>query len=331
MMNRYILGLMSKSIAVGLIIWLTLGTGLVVAQLSGGAAGNLTLSLQPALDSDGDIKATTITSAELLSISGAVVKTATITGGTAQFDLSGVTAGDYFIRVNGMADDLVPARIDDPTKAISQFVGQKLRVTVIGDVDNPTYRIDTYSRGQGEHSVVGYSDGAVPVPERYAYVLLSLKTSPQELEIRVLGTAALLTSFSPGSATHPSTAITKYPSSSTWMVMTAGSTHHSEDYNGTDSECNICHVNMDTKPARFQDVTTGNGWCYRCHYGKGGVDNGFIDTTPSGQTPVPTVTIQPSPTATKTAVPTATATIPAFEAFLAVSAVLAALLLVRRR
>jgi hypothetical protein len=119
---------------------------------------------------------------------------------------------------------------------------------------------------------------------------------------------------------HPSTL---NPPFSTWMM---GESNHASNYNGTDSNCNTCHVNLDTKPATFSDVAITNGWCFRCHYGKGGLYR-FIDTTVIS-TPVAT-TAAPTPIAT-TAVPTATPGAPAFEAFLAISALLVAIL-VRRR
>ncbi len=317
-MNTHRKHLLNKSL-IGLLVWLTLCIGLVAAQTT---TGRLTLNLQPSLDMEGDIKAISITRAELLSPDGMVMITGTVAGGTAQFNLSGVAAGNYFIRVNNLADDLVPTRIDDPTKTINQFVGQKLRVTVIGSLSDPTYRVQTFSKGQGEHPVVVYSDGSNEVPETYAYVILSLKTSPQKLEINALGTASQLNNYTPTTATHPSTSTAVNPTFLTWML---GDKNHANDYNETDSKCNTCHVKLDTKPATFTQVATSNGWCYRCHYGKAGVDEGFIDTTALAATPTATST----PVAT-TAAPTATPKTPAFEVLLAFSALLI-MVLVRRR
>lgn len=313
-MNSQRKHLLNKSLIV-LVVWLTLCIGLVAAQTT---TGRLTLSLQPGLDGKGDIKATSITSAELLGLDGAVIKTATLTGGKAQFDLGSIAGGNYFIRVNNLADDLVPTRIDDPLKATNQYVGQKLRATVIGNLSDPTYTISTHSKGQGHHPVVRYADGVIEAPERYCYVLLYQKTSPQKMEIRVLGTADLVTTFSPRTATHPSTPTSANPSFSTWLIFGKS---HGIDYNGTDSKCNTCHINLDTKPANFSKVTSGNGWCYRCHYGKGGDDNGFLDTI---------ALIAATSTSTETAAPTATPKTPAFEALLAISALLI-MVLVRRR
>ncbi len=319
-MNTYRKHLVNKSLIV-LAVWFTLFTVMVAAQAT---TGRLILSLQPSLDGEGNIKATSINTAELLGTDGTVMITGTVAGGMAQFNLSGIAAGDYFIRLNGLSDDLVPTRIDDPTMAISQYVGQKLRVTVIGNLSDPTYQVMTFSKGQGEHPAVVYSDGSNEVPETYAYVILSLKTSPQKLEIRALGTASQLNSYTPTMPTHPSTPTATNPTFSAWIL---GTNNHASDYNGTDSKCNTCHVNFDTKPVTFAQVTTINGWCYRCHFGKAGVDAGFIDTTALAATPTPTPM---ATTAVTTAAPTATPTTPAFEVVLAISALLV-MVLVRRR
>ncbi|MGB8217308.1 MAG: hypothetical protein WCE94_08400 [Candidatus Methanoperedens sp.] len=321
MMNTHKKHLLNKSLIV-LVVWLTLCIGLAAAQTAT-TAGILTLSLQPGLDGKGDIKATSITSAELLGLDGTVIKTATLTGGNAQFDLGSIASGDYFIRVNNLADDLVPTRIDDPTKATNQYVGQKLRAIVIGNLSDPTYTISTHSKGQGHHPVVKYADGTIEAPERYCYVLIYQKTSPQKMEIRVLGTAALITTFTPRTATHPGIPANQpFP---TWMIFGKS---HGIVYNGTDSKCNTCHINLDTKPSTFTQITSGNGWCYRCHYGKGGDDNGFLDTTTLlAATPMPTETS----TSAATTAPTAAPKTPAFEALLAISALLIMVLVIRRK
>ncbi len=315
-MNTHKKHLLNKFL-IGLVVF-TLCIGLAAAETAT-TAGILTLTLQPGLDGDGDIKATSITSAELLGLDGGVIKTATLTGGKAQFDLGSIAGGDYFIRVNNLADDLVPTRIDDPANATNQYVGQKLRAIVIGNLSDPAYTISTHSKGQGHHPVVRYADGEVEMPERYCYILIYQKTSPQKMEIRVLGTADLVTTFSPRTATHPSTPTSANPSFSTWLIFGKS---HGIDYNGTDSKCNTCHINLDTKPANFSKVTSGNGWCYRCHYGKGGDDNGFLDTI---------ALIAGTPTSTATATPTAAPKTPAFEALLAISALMVMVLVIRRK
>ncbi|MCX9010633.1 MAG: hypothetical protein OIN66_05855, partial [Candidatus Methanoperedens sp.] len=185
------------------------------------------------------------------------------------------------------------------------------------------YTISTHSKGQGHHPVVRYADGVIETPERYCYVLLYQKTSPQKIEIRVLGTAAILTSFTPSTAAHPSTSTSTNPPFSTWIIFEKS---HGIDYNGTDSKCSICHGDLDMKAATYDAITTGNGWCYRCHYGKGGDDNGFVDPAAISASPAPTET---TPAAT-TMTPAATPKAPAFEIMSTIGALLVAVL-VRRR
>ncbi len=260
-------------IAVGVVLPLLTTALIWYGDSASAAAGTLTLTLEPSLDGGGDTKAPTITKAELLSTAGAAIKTATMKAGAAEFDLSNVKAGDYFIRVNGLASDLVPTRIDDPTKSISQFVGKKLRATVVGSVADPTYRLKTYSKGQQEHAIVKYSNGTNAAPERYAYVVVSLKTTPQKIEVRTLGTAALLSSYSPAIPTHPTAGS---PGFASWIL---GGKNHGKDenYGGTDAKCNTCHGNLDTRAAQYKSITNNSGWCFRCHAGKGGDPKGFVD------------------------------------------------------
>ncbi len=327
-MNTCKISLVDKSI-IGLIVWLILVTGLVAAH-----AGELTLSLQPGLDRDGSIKTTSIAKAELLGTDGTLIKTATLSGSKAQFDLSGVTPGNFFIRLNDISDDLVPTRIDDPNATISQSVGQKLRISVIGDPSDPTYKIETFSKGQGKHPVVEYSDGATLAPERYAYVILSLKTSPPRFEVRILGSGAQINSYTPTMPNHPSTntPFSKWVVSETILGAQVFQTGHGYTYNGTDSKCNGCHIDMDTRPATFSDVSITSGWCYRCHYSKAGADSGFIDetiySTLANTTAARTETTAAPSTTTATATQTQKA--PAFEAVLAIS-MLFVLKLVKRR
>lgn len=236
------------------------------APVGGGTAGKLTLSLAPSLDSGGDIKATSLTAAVLLNPAGTVLVSATITGGNAEFSLANVAPGDYFIKVNGLGDDLVPTRIDDQSATLTQQVGQKLRATTIGSASDPTYRVKTYSKGQGEHPVVKYADGTNLGPDEYPYAVVSLKTTPLKIETRVLGTAALITSYSPSGTAHPF---------ATWIL---GSNNHGKPANYTsDSACNTCHGSLNSHPGQFSSVTTSAGWCYRCHFGKGGDPDGMID------------------------------------------------------
>ena len=283
--------------------------------------GILALTIQPSLDSTGTIKAANITKAELLSTDGSVVKTATITDNVAKFDISTLTAGDYFIRVNDLIDDLVPTRIDDVTGSINQFVGAKLKVSIIGSISDPVYEITTFSKGQGEHPVVRYSDGTNIVPESYAYTILSMKASPQTLEIKVLGTGSELNKYTPGQPRHPDSSTWSNKSIADWLFS---KNNHAYSYNGVDNKCNTCHIDMDKKPATISNAKVGNGMCYKCHYGKGGKGLGFIDTIASNITETkstPTITNIPSPISTPKT--------PAFEIILAIS-ILILLSLIRR-
>jgi len=229
--------------------------------VTGSSGPALTLSLDASQNDAGTVKVTSITKAELLSTAGAVVATATITAGTAQFSLSGLTVGSYFIRVNSLADDLVPTKIDSTAANITQFVGTSLSNSVIGTLASPTYQIKTFSKGQAKHAVVKYSNGAAATPERYAYVLLSLTSSAKLVEVRVLGTGALLTNESPSH--HP------FPG---WIL---GSSDHGTQNTGG---CG-CHGTLTSHPASYSSINQSSGWCFKCHYGQNGSSSGFVDTS----------------------------------------------------
>jgi hypothetical protein len=239
-------------------------------------AGVLTLSLDPALNADDTVIATSIRTADLLDGAGKVVVTGTPAGPSATFDVAGLAAGDYFIRINGLVNDLVPTRIDDPAAATSQLTAQTLRASVIGDPNAPTYRIKTFSKGQGEHPIVRYSDGTNVSPFEYAYTLLALQTSPQEFTVRVLGTGTQVSSFTSASGAHPGHGDFAQPFG-TWTVDIQSPLPHGPAYAGLDANCTGCHGNLDNKPPFFPGFSVANGFCYRCHYGKTGDSNGFID------------------------------------------------------
>lgn len=119
--------------------------------------GSLTLSLDPTLDLLGDdTKAASIASAVLLGQNSAIVATADIGAQGAIFNLAGITAGDYFVEINGDTADLVPTRIDDPTQSVSQRVGRTLRPSYIGPSRAPVYRINTYPKGRSSSFPMGY-------------------------------------------------------------------------------------------------------------------------------------------------------------------------------
>jgi hypothetical protein len=237
------------------------------------AVATLTLSLDSTLDGDTDsVKATSIAAADLLDKSGSAVAHATITAVQAVFQLSGVAAGEFFIEVNGDADDLVPTKIDSPTTSVSQRVGEKLRASMIGPADRPIYRINTYSAGQAESPVAQFSDGtAIAGEQPYVFITLELPT----MEFKILGTAATLTSTLPKSALHPG----NFVPFDAWILNTSGQPHHGDTFNDDPSACATCHTSMDTKPASHAAITWMNGWCYRCHSGTGGDESGFVDPT----------------------------------------------------
>jgi predicted CXXCH cytochrome family protein len=172
--------------------------------------------------------------------------------------VSTLLKGHYFIRVNSLPNDLVPTKLDNPLAATNQFVGKTLRTSVIGTLAAPKYKFVTYSLGQAQHTVVGYTNGLTATPIRYGYALLY--SSLKKLETRVMGTAALLASVPLG---HHSTA--------TWVV---GPTNHGKSIN---SSCTDCHGSATSKPATYASINSGDGWCYKCHYGSAGVSSGLVD------------------------------------------------------
>jgi len=238
----------------------TIAHPVTVSAISG---YKLTLSLDAGLNGSGTSKVINITKGELLNTSGSVVANAALNAGTAQFDLTGLTAGNYFIRVNDLANDLVPTRLDSVSTNVSQYMGSQLNISVIGTLADPTYKFTTYSPGQSWPAVVKYTTGAAATPTRYAYAWLYLKTSPQKIETRVLGTGTLL-------ATHLAGGYHNFP---TWML---GSNNHGVKY-VTGTNCTGCHGNLDTKPASYGSIGESNGWCFQCHYGKTGSSNGMLD------------------------------------------------------
>jgi hypothetical protein len=238
-------------------------------------ARTLTLSLDPSLDppTDGDVKAASITSAVMLDVKGATIATATIAGGSAVFDLTSVAPADYFLKINGDANDLVPTRIDARSDDVVQRVGQKLRASYIGPSANPTYRIMTYSTGQMKDLVVQFSDGGVIAGEQ-PYVLFTFASG--RMEIGVLGTAAPIGSSSlMGCPGHPDS------SADGWLLNTTNQDHHGDVFNadGGAQNCGSCHFGYWMKKPSFASVQPAGGWCFRCHYGPDGTGAGFVDGT----------------------------------------------------
>ncbi|KPQ43719.1 MAG: hypothetical protein MPEBLZ_01739, partial [Candidatus Methanoperedens nitroreducens] len=162
------------------------------------AAPNITLTLNSTMDG-GNATVTSITGAVLLDRAGAIIETAVLPDNmTAQFDLNGITPGDYFIEVNGLADDRVPTRIDSNESDINQSVGMRLINSVIGNETTPAiYRIK--ARSGGRHPVVNYNTGANET--KYPFVIVSALTS--KIEVRAVNTSEELSNFSTTGITHP--------------------------------------------------------------------------------------------------------------------------------
>ena len=232
----------------------------------------LILSLDPTLDRAGEMKADSIANATLVDTDGLSLKTAVVSDNKANFDLSGINIGDYFIVVNGFTQDKVPTRIADTTRNILQSVGKNLTSSLIVMGPDTLFRTETFFSGQGQHPVRRYSDGTNVVPEEYAYAILSFKADSQRIEIRVDSTAALLTSeANPNHGPHQFV---------TWML---GETNHgigpAGDPDSTSAQCRRCHAHYDIKPAQWSDITTMNGLCFKCHYGSGGASVGMVNPT----------------------------------------------------
>jgi protocatechuate 3,4-dioxygenase beta subunit len=245
----------------------------------------LTLTLNTTMDGTSPPLVSNITSAELLDTSGNNVETATLPDNmTAQFNLSGIMPGDYFIEVNGLIGDHLPTRIDSNVSDINQSVGLRLRNSVIGNISNPMYRIKVYPSGNppvvnSSHPVVNYATGANE--SIYNFVIVPGNTS--RIEVRVLNTSEELSNFTPSSNTHPAGANFSSEPFQIWILGDIKNStgafigNHGHLYNNTDSNCNTCHGNLSIKAPSFSDITSSNGWCFRCHYGKTGPGNGFVD------------------------------------------------------
>lgn len=263
---------MKKYLFLASIFMITLSTLLIngCKKDNSGTIGSLTLKLDATLDGGGDIKATTLTKGVMLSATGTTVSTGTVTGGNLVFNLSGVSAGDYFIVVNDIMTDKVPTRIADGSKFYTQTVGQKLRSSYISLGTDNLYRIKTYSHGQGEHAVRKYSDGSDLT--NYAWIILSYKASPVNLEIRTLDDNRLL--FAPSASNQGPHVFAD------WIM---GGTNHGKGPGGvlaaTTTQCGTCHTNFNTKPTTWSQISSTKGSCYQCHYGIEGDPAGFLDPT----------------------------------------------------
>lgn len=233
-------------------------TTVVNPEVTTEAVPSLNIWLSASLNETGVIKATTITKAELLNSARVRVALATIVGAKASFPMTGLTAGQYFIRINGLNSDLVPTRIGNTTLSQNQFISTTLRNTIIGALTNPTLKMTTFALGQSQHPVVAYTTGASET--RYAYAVLYMKSVPQKLEVRVLGKGTLLTNLAAGD----------YHNFATWIM---GSANHGK----STSSCTGCHGTTSTKITPYTSISRRSGWCYKCHYGPSGPSAGMVD------------------------------------------------------
>jgi hypothetical protein len=228
-------------------------------------------------------KAANFSSAVLLDNTTTVVESASSIsedGLTATFNLSGITPGFYSIEVNNLTSDRVPTYIDDNTINQNQSVTGTLTSSVIGDASNPT-KYSIKARSGGRHPVVSFATGQ---NESKLPFVIVYNTSVQMIEIRAVNTSELLTSFTP---TNASNSVHTGLGGTSFQDWQFGPHNHGIVYNNTDSSCNGCHIDMNTKPANYTDVAVNNGWCYNCHYGgtNGGDSNGFVDPIQAAPAP----------------------------------------------
>jgi plastocyanin len=278
-----------KKISIGLLFLIA---ALVVVP-GASATPKLTLTLNSTMDGTSPPLVSNITKAVLFDTSSNTVATATLPDNmTAQFNLSGISQGDYFIEVNGLAGDHLPTRIDSNASDINQSVGLRLRNSIIGDISNPDYRIKVYPFGSppvvnSSHQVVNYATGANE--PKYGYVIVndSIKT----LEVRVLDTASLLSTFTPTTDPHPSDGTFASEPFKIWILGDVTNStgafigNHGHLYNASNDHCSGCHGNVSVKLSNYSDITPpftsspAGGWCFKCHNGPGGPRNGFVDPT----------------------------------------------------
>jgi len=220
------------------------------------AVPRLILQLSTALDDgrQGVVRISTIRRGVLVDTTGAVVSTARVTNGIARFPLTGLAPGYYFIRLNGRGiTDPVPTLIENPSVDMRQYVGKRLRQTVIGTLNAPKYRIRTWSVGQGYPQVVKYTDGLTATPAGNAFLIM--EPAAGWLEFRYLDTAELINSYRHGS----------YHDFATFIIGPLS--HKTSAFN-----CVGCHGPrpLTDKPPLYSQTKRRYGWCYKCHYGPSG-------------------------------------------------------------
>lgn len=244
---------------------ITLTTASLACKDSSGLhAGSLTLALDSTINFSGDsVLATTISSADLYDSHNALVSQGQASAAGWQLTYRGIPTGDYFISINGIpisgpGSYPVVVRIDNSSAGITESVAQTLRNGAIR-AGATVYQWRTYSQGNAEPPIVKFSDTTAVTPPAWPYIVVALGSSPAKLEVRALGTAALVNSYI-ASQTAPSS-----HAFGTWLL---GDNNHCSATNfPADSACSGCHQYMRNKPATYSGVIWPSGWCFRCHNG----------------------------------------------------------------
>ena len=153
---------------------------------------------------------------------------------------------------------------------MTQLVGKGLYESLIISGNDTLFRIRTFLESHGAHPVRAYSNGADISPVEYAYAIESYLAGTASVEIRIDSSAVLLLSDT-GQRRGP------HPLG-TWML---GESNHGTgpagDPDSTAAQCQSCHANFDMKPMQWSMITPMRGYCYKCHYGSGGIAEGIID------------------------------------------------------
>jgi len=144
---------------------------------------HLTVTLDATLNSSGTQFASSLSKVVLYKGNGDSVKTATGSGASAQFELSGFSTGDYFVGINDLSDLRIPVRITSLTKDLTESVAMTLDNALIYSGTDNMYRVKTYSKSQGGHPLVKYSDGNNVSPEATCTRFNRSWKNPMRLEV----------------------------------------------------------------------------------------------------------------------------------------------------
>ncbi len=262
-------------------------------------AGKLILYLDTnIMDSDSSWLQGPITSAVLYAFPGSSLKAAAVSNGVATFDLTGISAGNYYLVINNFDGLREPTYIADPTQVEHVYVGRRLRQSIVLTASGDTLcKIKTDPAFDGENSIVAFSDGHKL--NRFAWNVVYYKLGYTETHHLDDGTALV--------AKH-------------MFTSDALQQHHYWDALGgntvNDSMCNhgqqpswglgsqpgdrwvdsaktvilcgtnipgkpACHTNFWVKPSLYSQVNDTTGFCFSCHYGFQG-DGGWNDSYPHG-------------------------------------------------